>query len=179
MNKLICVILILLLPFVLSAQGFVHNFFGINLSKDWYSLTNTSYLGYWIADNDSLNKTDFITVDFADYQGSFDRIDRRFYNLNFDELLLSFPRGMTNLDLQELQPLIFLGRINYSNLGDYRQKAISDTQALLALIKSEYGEAELNMVREEFSVYKWSSTLYEIVLTCREDELSTTVVYLK
>ena len=56
------------------------------------------------------------------------------------------------------------------------EKDISKTKYLL---NQQFGNPELNMVREKYSVYKWKGVNYQIILTSREDELSTTLIYTK
>ena len=110
----------------------------------------------------------FVTLLFA----------KRLLNIGFKELLLIFPKGYKG-KLESLNPDIFLARISYTDIRDYVGKSNKDIEKILSLLKVEYGEPELNMIRDKYSVYKWNGVYYEIIVTCREDELTTTLIYTK
>ncbi len=58
-------------------------------------------------------------------------------------------------------------------------KSRSDISKIKSLIIDQYGEAELNMDKEDSSTYKWEGVFYEIILTTRKDDMKTTLLYLK
>ena len=91
---------------------------------------------------------------------------------------LNFPKGFKG-DFKTLKPIIFKADIFYNTPSDYKFKSENDVLMILNLIKNKYGDAELNLIKDKFSVYKWSSQYHEIILTCREDELYTRLIYIK
>ena len=171
--------ILLLAAFLTSQLAFGqtsrHKIFNVDLNQDWYTLTNYSYRGYYTADNDLNNLDPFIITDFEYSQ---DKISSTFLDIGFQELLLGFPRE-ENPNLKELRPLMFLARKSYSSVYDYATSANADISKTLELVKKVFGDPILNMIRDDYSVYRWEGVYYEIILTCREDELSTTLIYMK
>ena len=74
---------------------------------------------------------------------------------------------------------MFIGRISYVDVKEYESKSNKDIRIILSILKDEYGEPELNMIKDKYSVYKFKGVYYQIILTCREDELTTTLIYTK
>lgn len=161
------------LPLICFSQSSKHNLFGIDLDSDWYSLTNQQALAYFHLNEDK--NSNYIITD-CDY--IHDKIDVKFLNIGFKEFRLIFPKGYKG-KLENLKPEIFLARISYNDTSDYTIKSNNDIKKILILLKDEYGEPELNMTRDKYSIYKWKSNFYQIILTCREDELTTTLIYTK
>lgn len=170
MNKLI---LFIILPLVTFGQNSKNIFFGIDLNLDWYSLTNFSAASYYIADQE--NKLPYIVTDFKYYH---DKIDSELLNLKFEELLLGFPKGNTQ-NFDKLKPELFIARKNYTDLSTYLINSRNDLTKSYDLLIKRFGDPDLNMIREKFTVYRWKKAYFDIVLTCREDELSTTILYVK
>jgi hypothetical protein len=162
-----------LIPLICFSQSNKHILFGIDLDSDWYSLTNKSKYTYSKQDQD--NNSKFVITD-CDYIQ--DKIDTKFLNIGFKELLLIFPKGYKG-KLDSLNPDMFLARISYTDISDYASKSNNDITKILSLLKDEYDEPELNMKRDKYSVYKWNGVYYDTILTCREDELTTTFIYTK
>lgn len=160
-------------PLLSNCQTIDRNFFGIDLESDWYSLTNQQSLAYWIQDED---KTSNFVITDCSYIS--DKIDSKFLSLGFKELLLIFPKGYKGR-LDSLKPEMFLSRISYSDIAEYSSNSINDMRNTLLFLKEKYGDPELNMIKEKYSVYKWKGVYYELILTCRQDELTTTIVYTK
>lgn len=99
-------------------------------------------------------------------------------NLGFKEFRLIFPKGHKG-KLESLKPEMFLASFSYSDISDYASKSNNDITKILSLIKEKYSEPEIKMVNAKYSVYKWKGVYYQIILTCREDELTTTLIYSK
>jgi hypothetical protein len=163
-----------LIPINVFSQTHKHLFFGIDLDSDWLSLTNQQYLTYWLQDEDTSSKFVIVDCDFIQ-----NNIESKFLNLGFKELLLIFPKGCNQRNVYSLRPELFLARINYSDAVDYTTKSNNDIKKILTLLIDKYDEPELNMIKDKYSVYKWEGFNYQIILTCREDELSTTLIYSK
>lgn len=164
---------LVLAPFISNCQVSKNIIFGIDLNLDWYTLTNYSGLTYAEASLES--KNNYVVIDLNQYK---DKIDNKFLKLGFSELLLAFPKKETR-NLNELKPEIFIARIRYSDYSDYMNKSPKDLENILFLMRDEFGEANLNEVRDKYSNYKWSGVYYDIALTCREDELAISFFYLK
>jgi hypothetical protein len=162
-----------LIPLFCVGQKSKNSFFGIELDSDWYTLTNQQALNYWIQDQEK--NSNYVITDFSHIREKF---YSKFLNLGLKELLLIFPQGYKG-NLNVLKPDMFLARIRYSNVDDYWNKSNNDVKKILSLLNNVYDKPELNMIREKFSVYKWKGLNSQIILTCREDELTTTLIYSK
>jgi hypothetical protein len=161
-------------PMIGFTQTTQHNFFGIDLNKDWYTLTNYSKIGYSRTNADSLNKDPFI---FTDINFFIKTVELHPVFDGVDEFVAGFER-IKNPDLNILKPELFLARINYSS-EEYELKGKKDALRILSIVKNEFGDAELNMVRDEYSTYTWRRVNYDIVLTTRKDALMTMLMYMK
>lgn len=166
-------LIIILIPLFCHSQSSKHNVFGIDLDLDWYSLTNYSKMTYFIADEEN-NKDPYVITDFNYYHN---KIDPKFMEIGFTELLLGFPKGMQS-KLDVLKPEILIARIYYNDKTKYKTRSNDDVMKILSLLKEEFGDADLNIIKEDYSLYKWNGVYYETILTCREDELTTTYTYI-
>jgi hypothetical protein len=137
-------------------------------------LTNISKLTYDEVNEDELNKNPLIFTDI-DYYLETAELHPVFEGI--DEFVVGFQR-IENPDLNLLKPELFLARINYSS-EEYELKGKKDALRILSIVKNEFGDAELNMVRAEYSTYTWSRVNYDIVLTTRKDALMTMLMYMK
>lgn len=162
-----------LIPLICFSQSNKHILFGIDLDSDWNSLTNQQALAYFVQNEDK--NSNFVITD-CEY--IHDKIDTKFLNIGFKELLLIFPKGYKG-KLDSLNPDMFLARISYADVREYVGKSNKDIEKILSILKDEYGEPELNMIKDKYSVYKFDGVYYQIILTCREDELTTTLIYTK
>jgi hypothetical protein len=162
-----------LIPLICFSQSNNHILFGIDLDSDWKSLTNQQALGYFIQNEDK--NSNFVITD-CEY--IHDKIDTKFLSIGFKELLLIFPKGYKG-KLDSLNPDMFLARISYVDINEYEDKSNKDIEKILTVLKDEYGEPELNLIKDKYSVYKFNGVYYQIIVTCREDELTTTLIYTK
>jgi hypothetical protein len=167
------ILIFAMIPLICFSQSNKHILFSIDLNSDWYSLTNKSKYAYWKQDQD--NNSNFVIID-CDYIRN--KIDSKFLNLGFKEMLLIFPKGYKGI-LDSLHPDMFLARISYADVREYVGKSNRDIEKILSILKDEYGEPELNMIKDKYSVYKINDVYYQIIVTCREDELTTTLIYTK
>ena len=175
MKKTFALLILIFFGYISYCQSSKHFLFGIDLKSDWYTLTNYQQLTYYLTDSDTNNNDLWVITDF---EYSYDKIDKTFSEIGFNELLLGFPKGMQS-NLQELQPEIFLARKNYKDIKDYYITSESDISKTKYLLNQEFGDPESNMIRDKYLVYEWNGVNYQIVLTCREDELTTTLIYTK
>ena len=166
-------LLFALIPFICFSQSNKHILFGIDLDSNWRSLTNQQSLGYFIQNEDK--NSNYVITD-CDY--IHDKINNDFLNIGFKEMLLIFPKGYKG-KLESLSPGIFIARIYYTDIREYIGKSNNDIEKILSILKDEYGAPELNMKKEKYSVFELNGTYYQIVVTSREDELTTTLIYTK
>jgi len=172
--KIRLLIVMVLFPVLGFAQAPRNNFFGIDLNLDWQSLTNYQQLTYYLIERDTPEEIPYIITDF---EFSITKVDQRFLDLGFHELLLGFPKDGKTYS-KDLKPQLFLARNSYSLL-DYDEKSQSDIMKIKSLIVERYGEAGLNMVREEYSTYKWEGAFYQITLSTRVEDLTVVLLYFK
>lgn len=172
MKKII--IIAMFLPVICFSQNNKHNFYGVDLDLDWYTLTNLQALSFHSA-LETNKEAQYVITEF---KNSHNKIDSALLNIGFSELLLCFPKNI-NANLNTLSPDLFIARISYQNKISYKEKSETDMIKLLNVLNNKYGSADLNMKKELYSVYKWNGVYNETILTCREDELTTTLIYIK
>lgn len=175
MKQPLIILTLILLGHMSYGQSNNHILFGVDLTSNWNSLTNYQQLSYFLVDSDTANHDPLVMTDF---EYSHDKISKSFLDIGYDELLLGFPRGMQT-KLRDLQPELFLARKSYKDMEYYLHTFEKDISKTKHLLNQQFGNPKLNMVREKYSVYKWKGVNYQIVLTSREDELSTTLIYTK
>lgn len=165
--------LLFIIPVTCFSQTDKYVFFGIDLNLDWYSLTNQTAFTYSNLNDDKSSMFNIIDCGYIS-----DKIEKRFLNLGFQELLLIFQKDFKG-NLKDLKPDVFLARITYSSLNEYTTKSKNDIEKSIALLNGEFGVPELNMIKNGTSTYKWRGVYYQIYLTSRADELTTTLIYSK
>ena len=166
------ILLLLFIPFIGISQSNKHTFMGINLDQNWLTLTNQQKVAYWLQDQDKSSK-----YVIADCNFILKNIDTKFLNIGFKELLLIFPKGSYD-KLDNLSPDLFLARITYADKNDYIFKSKNDINKVLSLLQNNFGKPVINTIVDEYSIYKWENSFYSLILTCRQDELATTVMYI-
>ena len=166
-------IILAFFPIICSCQSKNHVLFGIDLDLDWYSLTDQQALGYA---SQNLNKEAKFVIANCDF--IHDKIDSKFLDLKFNEMLLFFPTGHKG-KLIELKPDLFIARKYYTSISDYYSNSPYDIDRIKKLLSEVYGNPELNMEKDKYSVYKWKGVYYQIIITCREDDLTTALIYTK
>ena len=128
-----------LIPLICFSQSNKHILFGIDLDSDWKSLTNQQALAYFVQDQDK--NSNFVITD-CDHIN--DKIDTKFLNIGFKELLLIFPKGCDQRNVDNLRPDYFLARIRYSDIVDYNTKSNNDIRKILTLLKDKSKNMILN-----------------------------------
>lgn len=166
-------LIIAFFPIICFSQSNKHNLFGIDLDLGWNSLTGQQALAYYNQDQDKSSQYVITDCDYIH-----DKINSKFLNLGLTEMLLVFPKGSKGR-LDELQPELFIARKYYANLNDYNNNSYIDIVKIKSLLTEVYGNPELNMKKDKFSIYKWKGVYYQIIITCREDELTSTLIYTK
>ena len=165
--------LLTLIPVISFCQVNKHNVFGIDLNLDWYSLTDYSAITYSFINQDNKDAP-YVITDFKYYN---DKIYKDFIDIGFSELLLGFPKNKSNV--HGVTPEILIARINYKDINDYKLNSNKNITKILSLLKRKFGDAELNMVKEKSSLYKWNGESYETFLSSVENDLQTTYIYTK
>jgi|TARA_B110000238_G_C16099703_1_gene427703 hypothetical protein len=161
--------------FEVNAQNTKHELFGLDMNLDWYSLTNYSAITYFVADQDS--STTYVVTDF-DYH--LNQVDIELEKFNFSEYLIAFNKGsVANRSvLENLSPLMFLGRYKYPNNNSFNEKGFNDAEFLKNKLMKFYGEPELKIEKAEFRVYKWVVNDVTIIVNSIQNELMTVLTYL-
>ncbi len=167
------IFLILALGVVLNAccQSTNHNIFGVNLDLDWYSLTGNPAITYKLKDADESIKY-LVTTDCYYY---LENIDTEFENLNFDSHLIGFKKGYEaeKSILEQLQPILLIGRYNYKDLATFQMKGFLDAKKLRDKLINLHGNPELKIEKSDFIVYKWVVGDLTIIVNSLEKDLRT------
>ena len=116
------------------AQIVSNNFFGIDLDKDWYTLTEQSGIAYAISKNQYPNSPLVIV-----------ELDESIYNLINSDLLeigldlkLGFEKKQVS-DFNNLFPVNLLGSVEFQSTSEYRLIGIDKFSKLFSLLIKKYG----------------------------------------
>jgi len=156
-------------------QNSRHVLFGLDMDLDWYSLTNYSALGYFVADSDSSTK---YVVSDCDYY--LNKVDIEIEKLGFDDYVIAFRKGVkaSKSSLDTLQPLLYVGRYRYANLASYKSNAVNNANYLKNKLTALYGNPDLKIEKSEFSLYKWVIEDTTIIVNTEQSDLLTSLTYL-
>lgn len=152
-------------------------FLGLNFNSNWYELTNYQQLTYWMQDKGSEEKnTNSVPFVIVDFQHSYNKLDRDFYDLNFDEHLLGFPKGKET-ELRTLGPEFLLSTKTYNPDEQYFQKAVSDRRKLEIMLNSRIGSKRILFDDENAFAASWNDANGLAILTCRFDDNQLVLLY--
>jgi hypothetical protein len=171
MKKYTFVLIALQAAMIVSAQNTNHNLFGLDMSQDWYSLTNYSKLGYFMAGEEDKTAPYIVT----DFDFHLNKVDIEIENLGFTEHLLGFNRDVSLLD--GLSPSIYIGKIKYNDNYAFTSQAFKDAESLRNKLIKDYGTPNLTIENPEARLYKWEVVGGMIIVNSVLQELTTSLVY--
>jgi hypothetical protein len=152
-------------------------FLGLNFNSNWYELTNYQQLTYWMQDKGSeaknTNSVPFVIVDFPH---SYDKLEKGFYELNFDDHLLGFPKGKET-ELRTLGPEFLISTKTYNSDEQYFQKAVSDRRKLEMMMNNLIGSKRILFDDENAFAASWNDANGMAILTCRFDDNQLVLLY--
>lgn len=170
--KIFTVIILFFLFLNIKSQ---HLHFGIDLNKDWYTLTNYSGLTYNI--NEANNKE--LPYVFSDFNFINSKVDEKFLRLGFDESIIGFPKGKSNTDLHLLKPICLIAYIIYDNIDAYSKNSFINITNIQKVLVEEFGSPISYTHNQDKCIIKWETIDYHITLSSSKIGLETVYTYTK
>jgi len=109
-------------------------FFGIDLDKDWYTLTEQSGLSYTLFKNQNPD-SQFVTVNL--HKSIYNLINPDLLKIGLD-LKLGFEIKQVS-DFNNLFPIHLFGSVKFKSLSEYRLKGIDKFSNLFSLLVKKFG----------------------------------------
>jgi hypothetical protein len=152
-------------------------FLGLNFNANWYELTNYQQLTYWMQDKGSEKKnTNSVPFVIVDFPHSYNKLDRDFYELNFDEHLVGFPKGKET-ELRTLGPEFLLSTKTYDSDEQFIQKSASDRKKMEMILNSRIGSKRILFDDKNVFAASWNDLNGIAILTCRFDDKQLVLLY--
>jgi len=158
-------------------QDSSHIIYGIDLNKDWYTLSNQSAAAYFIQEQFRI-ENDIPGVGVSlDENYILNYADKEFLNIGFTNIMLVFPQdNQSNLD--KIQPEQFYAILKYKSETDYEtfnEKAFAN---IAFVLMSQFGPPNKTMKESWGANFEWNLDNAQILLnTNKTDHIS--LIYIK
>jgi hypothetical protein len=162
-----------LLTFNFSILSFSQNldFFGIDLNKDFYSLTNASKLSY-VRFQEATPKSKYVA-----FYPSKEISLSEFEQIGMLEVILYFDRDFVG-NLNKLLPSLCMVSKYYNSLDDFSKNAFIDYNKILSNLKTKFGNPSKNVVGNKASTSVWVISNKQIVFSMDKEEKKLTLICL-
>jgi len=130
-------LLLLFIPLVSFGQKSSHVISGIDLNKDWFTLTNQSVSSYFVQEiyRKKLN-LEGVSMDIdKDYLNNY--VDKDFLSIGFTDLVLNFPAGNQS-NLSTLEPTFFIATLKYGSNNEYLTNSSKDFNKIVYILMNEF-----------------------------------------
>ena len=168
MKKLLLLSALLIFGFSFG-QTSSHIVFGIDLNKDWYTLTEQSATAYFIQEDfKKKNNQPGVSVDISEeYLNS--NGDKEFLGIGTFEIVLVFEQGQQS-NLKDALPSSML--INLSKYGKSEKSAkMKAFSKLSSLLMNQFGAPSSTMKKDWGSNFQWNLTNAQIMLNLQYEEI--------
>ena len=167
MKKLL--FLLFFIPLVSFGQKSSHIISGIDLNKDWVTLTNQSVLSYFFQeDYRKKNNLPGVAMDIAeDYLIS--NVDKDFLNIGFTDLVLIFPMNNQS-NLKTLEPTIFTATLKYDSSTDYETLNSKDFSKIAYILMNQFGTPNSSIKKNWGSNFEWNFDNAQLMLNSNETD---------
>ena len=175
MKKLI--LLLLFIPLVSFGQNSSHIISGIDLKKDWFTLTNQSVFSYYSQEvyRKKLN-LEGVSMDIDEnYLNSY--VDKDFLSIGFTDLVLNFPAGNQS-NLNKLEPTFFMATLKYDSNIEYSTNSSNDFNKIVYSLMNQFGAPNSTMKKSWGASFEWNFSNAQLVLNSSKSE-HITLMYLK
>ena len=169
--------LLLFIPLVSFGQNSSHIISGIDLNKDWFTLTNQSVFNYYNQEvyRKNLN-LEGVSMDIDEnYLNS--NVDKDFLNIGFTDLVLNFTMGNQS-NLNTLEPTIFMATLKYDSYNEYKENSSNAFNKIVYLLMNQFGAPNSTMKKDCGSSFEWNFNNAQLVLNSNKTD-HITLMYLK
>ena len=175
MKKL--VLILLFVPLICFTQNSSHIISGIDLNKDWSTLTNQSTLSYYSQEvyRKKLNLEGVSMEIDENYLNSY--VDKDFLSVGFTDLVLNFPMENQS-NLNTLEPTIFMATKKYDSNIEYSTNSSNDFNKIVYLLMNQFGTPNSTMKKSWGASFEWNFSNAQLILNSNKSE-HITLMYLK
>lgn len=175
MKKLL--LILFCLPMIGFGQSSSHIISGIDLNKDWYTLSNQSVSAYYMQEQfRKENNIPGVGVNF-DENYLLKHADKDFLNIGFTELMLIFPQGnQSNLD--KVEPKQFYALLKYKSESDYDALSEKAFTKIASILMEQFGPPNKTMKKSWGAMFEWNFDNAQIMLNTNKND-HITLTYLK
>jgi len=175
MKKLL--LILLCLPMIGFGQISSHIISGIDLNKDWYTLSNQSVSAYYMQEQFRIeNNLPGVGVNF-DENYLLNYADKDFLNIGFTDFMLIFPQGnQSNLD--KVEPKQFYAFLKYKSETDYNALNEKVFTNIASILMEQFGPPNKTMKKSWGAMFEWSFDNAQIILNTNKTE-HISLVYTK
>ena len=156
-------LILLLVPMISFGQTSSHIISGIDLNKDWYTLTNLSELSYydsWVSTGQKFANA-LINENYLK-ENAF----KGFLKIGFERIILVFgDKDIVDRDLHKLSPYCFIATKEYDNIINY-----NDFDVVLNVLKFQYGKPNKVENNDWGDLVEWNFDNAQILLTTKKNE---------
>ena len=171
-------LILLLVPMISFGQTSSHIISGIDLNKDWFTLTNQASQAYWMQEKfRKENNLPGVGVELdKKYLSEF--ADKALLKIGFTDFILIFPQGnQKNLDIVE--PMHFYAKKTYPSEIDYDTLNEKDFANIAYILMLQYGAPNKTMKKHWGAMFEWNFENAKIVLnTNKTDHINLSYIKL-
>ena len=160
-----------------TLQKSSHSLFGIDLNKDWYTLTDVSGKSYFLEqEHRKKNNIPGVAMRFSeDYLQKNANID--FLNIGFSDLTGIYPKdGGGNLD--KISPYIFLATLKYNSDNLYEVKSSDAFNKITYMLMNQFGAPDSSTKAKWGASLEWKFSNAELILNSNKKQ-HITLMYIK
>jgi|TARA_B110000503_G_C7003864_1_gene352699 hypothetical protein len=171
--------LALLVSFVSKGQNDTNTILGIDLDKDFYTLTDGSAMGYIIAGEENFTKN----IPGASYDISeeylINNANKEFLKIDFNEIFLTFPYNGSSAGLNKLKPAFLIARKKYNSKSEYEINNLNDFNKVVYLLMNQFGAPK--STRNEYwgVLFEWKFPNLTLALKTHNTEQAITLICAK
>jgi len=174
MKKFIFIVLLSIINFTTYSQKSNHIISGLDLNKDWFSLTNFSVLTYYTQQSQN-EEQPYV---FSDFEYYYDKIDKDFLNIGFTSLKLGFPKNQQS-NLNNLPPSILFAFLNYSSLTEYENNNKNDFAKISSILIRQFGAPNSSVKASWGASFEWKFENAQMILNSTSNDNQIILSYLK
>jgi len=177
--KNILLTLVLFVSFVSKGQNDTNTILGIDLDKDFYTLTDSGAVGYIIAGEENFNKN----IPGASFNISqeylINNANKEFLKIDFNKIILVFPYSGSSEGLYKLKPTFLFATKNYDKKSEYETNNLNDFNKVAYLLMNQFGPPK--STRNEYwgVLFEWKFPNLTLALKTHNTEQAITLICAK
>ena len=175
--KNILLTLVLFVSFVSKGQNDTNTILGVDLDKDFYTLTDSGAGGYIIAGEENFNKN----IPGASFNISqeylINNANKEFLKIDFNKIILVFPYSGSSEGLYKLKPTFLFATKTYDKKSEYETNNLNDFNKVAYLLMNQFGPPKSTMNMDWGANFTWRLPNMSLYLTTHNIEQNVQLIY--